>query len=75
MALEVKPLQREFVSRQGKAGAERILGDPAPGMSPEEVRAHYSQVYPELASASIDGPEIRDDRQVYVFTGSVGTKG
>ncbi len=75
MALEVKALQRDFVSRQGKGGSERVLADPAPGMSPEEVRAHYSQVYPELASASIDGPEIRDGRQVYVFSRSVGTKG
>lgn len=74
MALEVKALPREFLARQGK-GNERVLTDPGTGMSPEEVRAHYAQVYPELASAGIEGPVVKDGKQVYVFTGSVGLKG
>jgi PRTRC genetic system protein C len=74
MALKVEALPREFVARQGK-GNERVLSDPGQGMSPEEVRTHYAQVYPELASAGIEGPSVQDGKQVYVFTGSVGVKG
>ena len=74
MALEVKALPREFVFRQGK-GNERDLADPGAAMSAEEVRAHYSALYPELASAGIDGPETVNGVERYVFTGSVGTKG
>lgn len=74
MALEVKPLPREFLFRQGK-GNTRPLADPGASMGPEEVRAHYSAIYPEMASAGIEGPESVNGVQRYVFSGSVGTKG
>lgn len=51
------------------------LPDPAPTMSPDEVRELYSATYPELTTATIEGPEVRGDRLVYSFRRAVGTKG
>lgn len=51
------------------------LPDPAPGMSTEDVRDLYSATYPELATATIEGPEVRGERLVYTFRRAAGTKG
>lgn len=51
------------------------LPDPAPGMSVEEVRELYSATYPELTTATTEGPEMRGNRLVYSFRRAVGTKG
>ncbi|MBI5642651.1 MAG: PRTRC system protein C [Deltaproteobacteria bacterium] len=52
------------------------LQDPDPGMGPEEVKAFYSSIYPELTQAVIEGPEY-DDLQgmTYEFRRAIGTKG
>ena len=68
MALQVTGLQREF----------RIKNDvilPDPGRSPEEVMRFYSGQYPELTTASVHGPKIEKDKQVYEFKTTFGTKG
>lgn len=51
------------------------LPDPAPNMSPEDVRDLYSATYPELTTATIEGPETRGTRLVYTFRRAAGTKG
>ena len=51
------------------------LPDPAPTMTTEEVRDLYSATYPELTTATIEGPEVRGNRMVYSFRRAAGTKG
>jgi len=53
-----------------------ILQDPDPGIGPEEVKAFYSSIYPELTQAVVEGPEY-DEQQgmTYEFRRSIGTKG
>jgi PRTRC genetic system protein C len=49
--------------------------DDIDGMSPEEVKDFYSNIYPQLTQAETDGPELKNDTEVYVFRKAVGTKG
>ena len=49
--------------------------DDIDGMTPEEVKDFYSNIYPQLTQAEIDGPELKNDSEVYVFRKAVGTKG
>ena len=70
MALQVTGLAREFRIKN-----DVILPDPDPGRSPEEVMKFYSYQYSELTTASVHGPKIEKDRQVYEFKTTFGTKG
>ncbi|MHA2040013.1 MAG: PRTRC system protein C [Promethearchaeota archaeon] len=69
MALESSKLERVFKYE------DTVLPDPDPNMAPKEVMNFYSGQYPELTTASIDGPKIENDQTVYTFGKSVGTKG
>lgn len=51
------------------------LADPSPSFSPEAVQNFYAQTYPILTTATIEGPEIRDDAVQYKFISQIGTKG
>jgi PRTRC genetic system protein C len=51
------------------------LPDPDPKLSAEEVRTLYSQQYPDLATATITGPEVVGDKLVYSFSRAIGSKG
>jgi PRTRC genetic system protein C len=51
------------------------LPDPGSELSPEQVRDVYSATYPEITTASIEGPEQKGERLVYTFRRAVGTKG
>jgi PRTRC genetic system protein C len=51
------------------------LPDPDPQMAPEDVKAAYSHQYPELATATIAGPEASGEHLVYSFVRAIGTKG
>ena len=51
------------------------LPDIAPQLAPEEIRTLYSHTYPDIATASITGPEAVGDKLVYRFTRAIGTKG
>jgi PRTRC genetic system protein C len=68
MPLEANPIARIF-NFQG-----RKLPD-LPGQTPEQVRDHYAGMYPELATATITGPETTATGQVYSFERAVGSKG
>lgn len=50
------------------------LADPAAGMSPESVRDFYSAMFPEITTATVEGPEERSGKLCYKFIKSVGTK-
>jgi PRTRC genetic system protein C len=44
-------------------------------LSPEEIKAAYSNQYPELATAAINGPEAVGDKLRYEFVRAIGAKG
>src|SRR3989339_849577 len=69
MAIQTTILNRTF------AYSGLTLPDPGKGLSLEEVRDVYAATYPELISASIEGPEKKGDNLVYTFKKGVGTKG
>ncbi len=69
MAVQIKALERSFAYN----GVS--LPDPGANMSLEVVRDVYSAVYPEIVSASIEGPEQRGGKLVYAFRKAVGSKG
>ena len=51
------------------------LPDPNRTLSIDEVRAAFSATYPEIATASVTGPEAVGSKLVYYFTKAIGTKG
>lgn len=66
-------LQRKFVLE--KNNNKIVLDDPDPSMSADEVLNSYSAIYPELVTSSVIGPEYEDDKIIYRFKTTVGTKG
>ena len=69
MAIETTVLTRTF-NYNGVA-----LPDPGASLTLEEVRDVYSATFPEIVSASIEGPEKKGDKLVYTFRKAVGAKG
>lgn len=51
------------------------LSDPSADMTADTVLNFYSQTYPELTTARMEGPEIKNDRVEYTFQTTIGTKG
>ena len=51
------------------------LADPNRRLSVEDVRTAFSAVYPEIATASVTGPEAIGNKLVYHFSRAIGTKG
>ncbi|MFI5294351.1 MAG: PRTRC system protein C [Thermodesulfovibrionales bacterium] len=54
-----------------------ILDDIDSDATPEEIMAAYSEAYPALIGANVEGPELSQDSDalVYTFVTKVGTKG
>jgi PRTRC genetic system protein C len=67
--MEGHPLSRFFEVHGIK------LPDPNPTLSVEEIRGLYSSQFPEIATATVTGPEQVGDKLVYRFSTSIGTKG
>ena len=67
-------MQTQELIREFKHGSVK-LADPNPAFSLEQVREFYATAYPELLNADIEGPELRENRQIYTFRRAVGTKG
>ena len=67
--IDAKLMSRSFTYNGVK------LPDPDPRMTPEEVKAIYSNQYPELATAAITGPEASGENLQYSFVRAIGTKG
>ena len=73
MALSVNTLDRVFKFRNGNE--KMVLPDPNPEMPADEVMDFYSATYTELTTATVSGPKIENDRAVYHFKTTIGTKG
>lgn len=73
MALEKKQLKREFVIES--KGVKTTLPDPDPNMSTDQVMTFYSNTYPELVTSNCHGPAYQNDKMVFTFKTTVGTKG
>lgn len=67
-------LETRSITRSFKFGG-RTLPDPNPKLSPAQVKDIYAAQYPELASAAVEGPELKHGQQVYTLVRQVGTKG
>jgi len=67
--MEVHRLEREFLYNGVK------LPDTTPTMTPEQVRDTYTHLYPEIATAAIEGPETVAGKLVYKFVRAIGAKG
>jgi PRTRC genetic system protein C len=66
--MEVHRLEREFVYNGVK------LPDTTPTMTPEQVRETYTHLYPEIATAAIEGPETVAGKLVYRFVRAIGAQ-
>ena len=73
MALEVMNLTREFKFK--KDGTTVTLPDPNPDFTVNEVLQFYSGQYPELTTATLEGPKTEGKVAVYSVKTTVGTKG
>lgn len=73
MALDIKGIKRVFKLKKGNSTL--VLEDPDSRMSLTEVTDFYSMNYPELTTATPHGPEFEEDRAVYHFKTTIGTKG
>ena len=73
MALDIKGLKRVFILKKGNGTL--TLEEPDSRMSLSEVTDFYSMNYPELTTATLHGPELEEDRAVYRFKTTIGTKG
>lgn len=73
MAMEIKGLPRKFqLESQGK---DIVLDDPNPSASVDTVKRIFSDLYPELVSATVVGPNITTESVTYTFSPKAGTKG
>lgn len=66
-------LERVFLLEE--KGQKLTLPDPANHLSPEAVLNFYANTYPILTTATIQGPQIENDRVQYTFISQMGTKG
>ena len=67
--LKVEVLVREF-----QYNGIRIP-DPSPELSVDQVRDLLTPQFPEIATASISGPEATGTALRYTFSRAIGTKG
>lgn len=75
MALQVSTPKREFVVKRKNKKDNIILPDPHPDMTIPEVINHYKGTYPEISTASVDGPKMEENKAVYNFNTVIGTHG
>lgn len=67
--MQIEPMCREF------SYCSLQLADPDGRLTPEQVRDFYSSSYPEITTASIEGPEAVDGVLKFRFVRALGTKG
>lgn len=67
--MQASTVKREFSFNGVK------LPDPDSRLSPEEVRGVLATMYPDIATASITGPEAVGDKLRYNFVRAIGAKG
>lgn len=62
-------VQRQFIYNG------RVLGDPDSSLTPEQVKAFYANIHPDLTNASVEGGRFEAGMQVFDFKRAIGTKG
>ena len=67
--LKVETLQREFFYNRTR------IPDPAPNLSVEQVRELLTPTWPEIATATLEGPEDTGSSLRYTFSRAIGSKG
>jgi len=67
-------MQTSVVTREFNFNGVKIP-DPDKALSPEEVRSVLATMYPDIATASITGPEAVGDKLRYTFVRAIGAKG
>jgi PRTRC genetic system protein C len=67
-------LKAEVLLREFNYNGVRIP-DPAPQMSVEQVRDMLTPTFPELATATLTGPEDTGTVLRYTFSRAIGSKG
>jgi len=67
-------MQAGVVTREFNFNGVKIP-DPDKTLSPEEVRSVLATMYPDIATASITGPEAVGDKLRYNFVRAIGAKG
>ena len=67
-------MQASVVTREFNFNGVKIP-DPDKALSPEEVRSVLATMYPDIATASITGPEAVDNKLRYTFVRAIGAKG
>lgn len=51
------------------------MADPASEKTPDQVKAFFAPMYPELLNSVIEGPSTKNGTSTYTFTRAVGSKG
>jgi PRTRC genetic system protein C len=69
MALQASALSREFFYNGSR------IPDPDPKMDIEQVRDLLTPSYPEIATATMTGPEDTGTTLRYTFSRAIGSKG
>jgi len=67
-------MQASVVAREFTFNGVKIP-DPDKSLNPEEVRSVPATLYPDIATASITGPEAVGDKLRYNFVRAIGAKG
>lgn len=67
-------LKTTVLPRKFKIGLQ-LLPDPMPGADLDTVIRILSTSNPEITTATMKGPEIEGDAQVWSFSDSIGLKG
>ena len=67
-------LKTEVLLREFYFNGVRIP-DPGPEMTVEQVRELLTPTYPEIATATLTGPEATDLAMRYTFSRAIGSKG
>ena len=67
-------LQAQILLREFNYNGVRIP-DPAPQMSGEQVRDLLTPQFPEIATATLTGPEDTGTTLRYTFSRAIGSKG
>jgi PRTRC genetic system protein C len=67
-------LKAEALPREFRYNGIRIP-DPGPDLTVEQVRDLLTPNYPEIATASVSGPEATGSVMRYTFNRAIGTKG
>lgn len=73
MAVDIRGLERVFKFTHNSK--EITLDYPDHDRTPEQVMALYSNQYPELTTATVQGPEFVKDKAVFWFKTTIGLKG